>query len=138
MRQWTGLSALREIAPGSVVVVREKSLDLGGFVPVPDVLAVSRTAVTSGSLVFQPPDVHLVIEVMSPGTKTKDRVDRPEQYARAGIPCFWRVENEDDAMVVYTFQREPEGGYAPTGIFRDRVRVDQPFPIDIELPVVTW
>ena len=56
--------ALREIAPGSVVVVREKSLDLGGFVPVPDVLAVSRTAVTSGSLVFQPPDVHLVIEVM--------------------------------------------------------------------------
>ncbi|WP_216913866.1 hypothetical protein [Nocardia noduli] len=32
----------------------------------------------------------------------------------------------------------PEGGYAPTGIFRNRVKVDRPFPIDIELPDVTW
>jgi hypothetical protein len=75
---------------------------------------------------------------MSPGTKTKDRTLRPAQYAEAGIKCFWRVENEDDAMVVYTFELLPEGGYAPTGVFRDRVKVDRPFAIDIELPEVTW
>ncbi|MEV6098096.1 hypothetical protein [Nocardia sp. NPDC051981] len=32
------------------------------------------------------------------------------------------------------FELLPEGGYAPTG----RVKVDRPFPIDIELPEVTW
>jgi Uma2 family endonuclease len=129
--------ALRRIAPRSLVVATEKGIDLGRTVPEPDVLIVSRAVVTSGSLVFEPSDVHLAIEVVSPGT-TKDRTLRPAQYASAGIKCFWRVENEDDAMVVYTFELLPEGGYAPTGVFRGRVKVDRPFPIDIELPEVTW
>ena len=41
-------------------------------------------------------------------------------------------------MVVYTFELLPEGGYAPTGVFRGKVKVDRPFPIDIDLPEVTW
>jgi hypothetical protein len=52
-----------------------------------------------------------------PGTRTKDRTLRPVQYAGAGIKCFWRVENEDDAMVVYTFELLPEGTCAPAGVF---------------------
>jgi hypothetical protein len=48
------------------------------------------------------------------------------------------VENDDDAMVVHTFQRQPEGGYEPTGVFRKRIKVSQPFPIDIELSEVIW
>lgn len=130
--------ALRRIAPKSLVVATEKGIDLGRTVPEPDVLLVSRAVVTSGSLVFQPADVHLAIEVVSPGTTTKDRTLRPAQYASAGIKCFWRVENEEDAMVVYTFELLPEGGYAPTGVFRGKVKVDRPFPIDIDLPEVTW
>lgn len=130
--------ALRRIAPQALVVATEKGIDLGTTVPEPDVLLVSRAVVTSGSLVFQPSDVHLAIEVVSPGTTTKDRTLRPAQYAGASIKCFWRVENEDDAMVVYTFELLPEGGYAPTGVFRGKVKVDRPFPIDIDLPEVTW
>lgn len=130
--------ALRQIAPRSVVIATEMGVDLGHTVPEPDLLAVSREVVTSGSLAFQPSDVHLVIEVVSPGSVTKDRTLRPAQYAGAGIPCFWRVENQDDAMVVYTFELLPEGSYAPTGVFHSRVKLDRPFPIDIELPPVTW
>jgi Uma2 family endonuclease len=130
--------ALRQIAPRSVVIATEKGIDLSHTVPEPDVLVVSRTAVKSDSLVFQAADVYLAIEVVSPGTKTKDRTLRPVQYAAAGIKCFWRVENEDDAMVVYSFELLPEGIYAPTGVFHSRVKLDRPFPIDIELPGVTW
>jgi Uma2 family endonuclease len=130
--------ALRRIAPRSVVIAVEKGIDLRHTVPEPDVLVVSRSVVKSDSLLFQPSDVHLAIEVVSPGTVTKDRTLRPAQYAGAGITCFWRVENQDDAMVVYTFELLPEGGYAPTGVFHSRVKVDRPFPIDIELPEVTW
>lgn len=130
--------ALRRVAPREFVIATEKGIDLGNTVPEPDVLAVTREAVSADSLMFQPVDVHLVIEVVSPGTRTKDRTLRPAQYAGANIKCFWRVENEDDAMVVYTFELLPEGGYAPTGVHRTRVQVDRPFPIDIELPQVTW
>lgn len=130
--------ALRQIAPQSFVIATEKGVDLGHTVPEPDVLVVSRSAVKSGSLVFQPADVHLAVEVVSPGTTTKDRTLRPAQYAGAGIKCFWRVENADDAMVVYSFELLPEGGYAPTGVFHSRIKLDRPFPIDIEVPEVTW
>jgi Uma2 family endonuclease len=130
--------ALRRIAPPSVVIATEKGIDLGHSVPEPDVLAVSRAVVKSDSLLFQPSDVHLAIEVVSPGTVTKDRTLRPAQYAGAGIKCFWRVENQDDAMVVYTFELLPEGSYAPTGVFHSRVKLDRPFPIDFEVPEVTW
>jgi Uma2 family endonuclease len=130
--------ALRRIAPQSVAIMTEMGVDLGHTVPEPDVLVVSRVAVKSDSLSFQPSDVYLAIEVVSPGTKTKDRTLRPVQYAGAGIKCFWRVENQDDAMVVYTFELLPEGSYAPTGVFHSRVKLDRPFPIDIELPEVTW
>ncbi|MBH0778686.1 Uma2 family endonuclease [Nocardia bovistercoris] len=130
--------ALRRIAPSDIVIATEQGVDLGPTVPEPDLLAVNRAVVSADSLSFPPKDVHLVIEVMSPGTKTKDRVLRPAQYSEAGITCFWRVENESGAIVVYTFELLPEGGYAPTGIFRSRLKVDRPFPIDIELPEVTW
>jgi Uma2 family endonuclease len=130
--------ALRRITPQSMVVATEMGVDLGHTVPEPDVLVVSRAAVESDSLFFQPSDVHLAIEVVSPGSTTKDRTLRPVQYAGAGITCFWRVENRDDAMVVYTFELLPEGSYAPTGVFHSRVKLDRPFPIDIELPEVTW
>jgi Uma2 family endonuclease len=129
---------LRRIAPRSMVVATEKGVDLGHTVPEPDVLVVSRGVVKADSLVFQPSDVHLAIEVVSPGTTTKDRTLRPVQYAGAGIKCFWRVENSDDAMVVYAFELLPEGSYAPTGVFHSRVKLDRPFPIDFELPEVTW
>ncbi|WP_280275359.1 Uma2 family endonuclease [Nocardia wallacei] len=131
--------ALRGIAPRQFVITPEKGINLGHSVPEPDILAVSRSVVQSGSLVFRPEDVYLAVEIVSPGTKTKDRKLRPAQYAEAGIKHFWRVENEDDEMVVYTFELLPEGGcYAPSGVFRKRVQIDRPFPIDIELPAVTW
>ena len=41
-------------------------------------------------------------------------------------------------MVVYTFELLPEGTYAPTGAFHSRIKLDRPFPIDIEVPEVTW
>ncbi|RDI51933.1 Uma2 family endonuclease [Nocardia mexicana] len=131
--------ALRRIAPRSLVIATEKGVNLGGSVPEPDVLAVSRDAVQSESLLFEPEDVHLAIEVVSPRTKTKDRKLRPVQYAEAGIKYFWRVENENDEMVVYTFELLPEGGcYTPSGVFRKRLQIERPFSIDIELPEVTW
>jgi Uma2 family endonuclease len=128
--------ALRRIAPQALVVATEKGIDLGRTVPEPDVLVVSRVVVTSGSLVFQPSDVHLAIEVVSPGTTTKGRTLRASQYATAGTGWFWRERGRRYGRL--HLRTASEGGYAPTGVFRSRVKVDFPFPIDIELPEVTW
>lgn len=52
---------------------------------------------------FHPADVDLVVEIVSPESQTRDRVIKPEEYAAAGIPEFWLVEehpeDEADALV---------------------------------------
>jgi Uma2 family endonuclease len=131
--------ALREIAPEPMVIARRMSINLGRDVLVPDLLVVSREAVTADSLLFQQPDVNLVIEVKPPeatASERGDRRDRPERYANAGIPCYWLVNNDNGAMVIHTFELLPDGGYAPTGTFRRRLHADRPFPIDVEIPEV--
>lgn len=132
-------AALRSAAPRGCAVSRGQGMDMGDTVPVPDLLMVARSAVTADSLVFQPEHVHLVVEIVSPGTTTRDRRLRPLLYAEAGIQWFWRVENEGDEMVVYTFELMPGGGsYAPSGVFRKELHVDRPFKIEIELPEIAW
>jgi Uma2 family endonuclease len=36
--------------------------------------------------------VHTVVEVASPSNALVDRALKPQMYADAGIPCYWRVE----------------------------------------------
>jgi Uma2 family endonuclease len=131
---------LRRQASPDVAIVVGKGIELReDFAPVPDVLAVDRTKVQSASLTFTSSDASLVVEVVSLGTRTKDRKHRPLDYAGVGIPNFWLVENENDAMVVHTYELDPvNGGYVLRGIHRDRLHVQQPFRVDAEIPEVTW
>lgn len=68
-------------------------------------------------------DVLLVIEVVSPTTQTADRYEKPGEYARAGIPAFWRVELEPAIAVhVYRLVDEvyrDEGIYTRGGLIKD-------------------
>jgi Uma2 family endonuclease len=58
---------------------------------IPDLLITRRRGATA---VYQPEDVLLVAEVVSPSTATTDRMIKPQLYAAAGIPWFLRVELE--------------------------------------------
>src|SRR5258706_16456395 len=40
----------------------------------------------------RPEHVLLVVEVVSPGSETTDRIVKVDQYARAGIAFYWRIE----------------------------------------------
>jgi Uma2 family endonuclease len=63
----------------------------------PDV-AVVRSAALSGAQ-LSPSDVLLAVEVMSPSSVANDRVAKPAQYAAAGIPYFWRIEQEPPVLI---------------------------------------
>lgn len=45
----------------------------------------------------------LVIEILSPGTKTKDMVDKLNSYMLSGVREFWVVDPENPAVLVYGF-----------------------------------
>lgn len=81
--------------------------------------------------------VVLAIEVVSPESEIRDRARKPQLYAEAGIPFFWRVEASEGKPVVYAYQRDPAtGAYGPLGIFHERVVLTVPFAIDIDLTAI--
>ncbi|MFF5254808.1 Uma2 family endonuclease [Streptomyces leeuwenhoekii] len=92
-----------------------------------------HTELIDGSLVFVRPQT-LAIEVVSADSVSRDRETKPLKYARAGIPHYWRVEHEKGIAAVHAFELEPTtGAYTSVGIFRERMKVSAPFPVDLDL-----
>ena len=122
--------------PAHLMVVREMTVTLGiRQRPEPDIMVVAGSALTNLRMTsFTPEDVHLVVEVVSPESVERDRTTKPIKYSDAGIKHLWRVEQEDDKPVVYTFELEPASkAYVPTGIYRGRLKTDIGFEVDVDL-----
>ncbi len=103
--------------------------------PEPDLIVLRADAVNARSRTFYPADaVVLAVEVVSPESEECDRKWKPQLYAQAGIPFFWRVEDPDGDPVVYAYERDPASGtYGLLGIFHERITLVAPFKIDIDL-----
>ncbi len=83
---------------------------------------------------YEAEDVLLVVEVVSPDSEERDRKRKPQLYAEADIPNFWRVENNSGRPTVYVYELDPATkAYALTGIHHDRLKLSLPFKIDIDL-----
>ncbi|MFB4298063.1 Uma2 family endonuclease [Actinomadura sp. NTSP31] len=83
---------------------------------------------------YLPEEVLLVVEIVSPESEERDRDTKRIKYARAGIEFFWLVENESGRPAIHVLELDKAtGAYVATGIFRDRLKVDVPFPIDIDV-----
>lgn len=132
------VSGLRRAVPPELRVRREMTVVIdkrNGAEP--DVSLVRATAVRSpAQTYFQVSDVMLAIEVVSPDSEARDRDTKPHKYAAAGILHFWRVEMREGEWtpIVHVFMLNPESGsYQLVDTFRDRVKLDAPFDIDIDL-----
>jgi Uma2 family endonuclease len=83
----------------------------------------------------RPEHVLLVVEVVSPGSETTDRVVKADQYARAGIAFYWRVEQAaTGAPLVHTYLLDPAvGRYRQADVFTGKITISAPFPMDLDL-----
>ncbi|MCY1140750.1 Uma2 family endonuclease [Actinoplanes sp. Pm04-4] len=126
--------ALAEQAPPGIEIEREMTIRLDNRNrPESDLLA--TTALYEPDRTFFTPDqVLLVVEVVSPESAHRDRTVKLRKYAEAGIPSYWRVEDEDEVPVVHAYELdEPTRSYAPTGIHRNGLSTGVPFPIELDL-----
>jgi Uma2 family endonuclease len=83
----------------------------------------------------RPEHVLLVVEVVSPGSETTDRIVKADQYARAGIAFYWRVEQTaTGAPITYTYVLDPSTGrYGEGEVYTGVVKTTAPFAIEIDL-----
>lgn len=126
---------LQSLAPADLEVVREFTIDIDRQNrPEPDVVVVRADEVGPNETRFPADVVVMAIEVVSEDSVSRDRETKPLKYARAKIPHYWRVENENGRAAVHVFELEPTTGtYTSTGIFRERMKLDVPFPMDLDL-----
>ncbi|MEU2750652.1 Uma2 family endonuclease [Streptomyces collinus] len=127
---------LQSLAPADLEVFREFTIDLDRQNrPEPDVVVVRGDVVEDPDQTrFPAGAVLLAIEVVSEDSVSRDRETKPLKYARAKIPHYWRVENENGRAAVHVFELEPTTGtYTGINIFRERMKVDVPFPADLDL-----
>ena len=102
--------------PPEWLAVYESYVDYGGDGRVPDLLVVRRSALRRhGQRAYQPGDVGLAAEIVSPSSRRTDRLAKPAEYAEVGIPLMWRVELEPQ-LVVHPFRLEQGAWLAATPI----------------------
>lgn len=131
--------ALLDQAPDGFDVYREFTVTLDRHNrPEPDVLVVRAGADTGPrDTRLLPEDVILAVEVVSEDSVQRDREAKPHKYAAAGIPHFWRVEENNGLPVVYAYELDPSAKvYVPTGIHHDKLSLTVPFPLDIDLTAI--
>lgn len=123
-------------APEEIEVNSEMTVRLDKYNrPEPDVIA-STASIPPDATQYEAKDIVLAVEVVSPESAHRDKVVKPHKYAEAGIRHFWRVEDEDGnastAIHVYELDDQTRT-YVPVGIFRDTLKVDLPFPIELDV-----
>lgn len=127
---------LQSLASADFEVFREFTIDIDRQNrPEPDVVVVRGDVVEDPDQTRFPAEaVLLAVEVVSPDSVSRDRETKPLKYARAKIPHYWRVENEKGLAAVHAFELEPTtGAYTSVGIFRERMKLAAPFPVDLDL-----
>ncbi|MGW7294619.1 Uma2 family endonuclease [Streptomyces xiamenensis] len=126
--------ALEQQAPEGFEVEREMTVRLDARNrPEPDIV-VAAASYEKDRTWFAADQVRLAVEVVSPESAHRDRAVKRRKYAEAGIPHFWRIEDEEPGPAVNVLQLDvTTGTYVPAGIFREKLTRPVPFPIDLDL-----
>lgn len=93
----------------------------------PDVTVVRREDATGRRLERAP---LLVVEVLSPSTRTVDLVLKRRVLEEAGVPSYWLVDPDDRVVTVIELT---DGAYREVARGVD-VTVERPFPVRVRLP----
>jgi Uma2 family endonuclease len=83
----------------------------------------------------RPEHVLMVVEIVSPGSETTDRIVKADQYAKAAIAFYWRIEQAATGVpLVYTYVLDPATRvYRDGEVFTGVVKVSAPIAAEIDL-----
>ena len=102
---------------------------------IPDLVVVRAAIGGERRRYLGPGDVLLAVEVVSPSTRTRDRITKPAQYASIGIPNFWRIERDPVSLTAY---RLDGSVYAEIGTWAggEVAHLTEPFVVDVAIDVL--
>jgi Uma2 family endonuclease len=120
-------TAFRPATAVGVVVTHTKTLE-------PDMVLL-RTPVANEHHYVGPEQVLISVEIVSPGTKKRDRFYKPEAYARAGVPHYWRIEQSP--VHVFAYDLAADGSYQLIADSDLELVLTRPFEIRLPIAAIT-
>jgi Uma2 family endonuclease len=98
---------------------------------IPDIAVFGQSG--GGRVALDIADAVLLGEIVSPGNRRKDVIDRPRQYAAAGVPFFLRVDSRNRVPAIALFELV-DGEYQPVAAAAagSTFTMTQPFPFSID------
>lgn len=126
--------ALGRAAPRSMEVLEAVNVRVGpGRILIPDLVVVTRPGLDL--TVWDPPQVAMVVEIVSPGSVATDRAIKPPLYAGAGIEHYLRVELGTPSPSAVAC-RLRGGHYVQAAAAQpgQLLRLAEPFPVDLDSP----
>ncbi|MHB8296280.1 MAG: Uma2 family endonuclease [Acidimicrobiales bacterium] len=141
LTSWKLTGQLKQAVPAGLEVVEALGVRLPeGSLFIPDIVVAERDAVLGNrSGILDPAIVNLVVEIVSPESRTMDRVTKPPIYASAGIGAFWLVELDADpgpAIHAYSLRGDTLGDRAYVKSASagpgELLVLEEPFPISID------
>jgi Putative restriction endonuclease len=136
---WNLRGALREKLPDGYAVANELDVRLREvplLVRKPDVV-VFRKGGRNGTSPLRAENVVLAAEIVSPGSVTVDRVDKPAEYAAAGIPHSWRLE-QGFGLTLFVYELAANAAtYAQPVSFDLKYVARAPFEIDLDVQALS-
>ncbi|MEC3951699.1 Uma2 family endonuclease [Nocardia sp. CDC153] len=114
-------SLLGQALPDDFIVLPGVGVLVGDDEPIPD-LIVCGSVISWEDRGIPADQVNLVVEVVSLATAAMDRKIKPEIYAHAGIPNYWRLERNrftgqlpgEDLPVLFVYALGVDGEYELT------------------------
>jgi Uma2 family endonuclease len=97
-------------------------------------LAVLRQPLVRNHHFYDPRQVTLAVEIVTDGTKRRDRLEKPGEYAAAGIAHFWRIEQ--DPMHVHAYDLV-DGRYQRVADSDTELVLTAPFAIRLQIRDIT-
>ncbi|MEU4739635.1 Uma2 family endonuclease [Actinosynnema sp. NPDC023658] len=128
-------SCLKDQLPAGVVAILDVNVLIDPGPPLtvraPDLVVVRAERYWEHPKRFNPEDLLLAVEIVSPGTRRTDHMFKPIEYATVGIPHYWLVEL--DEPITLTAFSLVAGRYKEIARGTVEVRVPSPFPITVDL-----
>ena len=99
----------------------------------PDVLLL-RGPIDQQSHYYSPNQVLIAVEVVSPSTRRRDRFQKPNDYADAGIAHYWRIEQNPIHIFAYDLV---DDRYELVGDSDELLALTKPFDIELAIRDIT-
>jgi Uncharacterized protein conserved in cyanobacteria len=126
---WSLRDAIQPFQPTGYYVAGPLNLDLHPSYRIPDLCIIPRSLVGQGRLLVNPHEMLLAVEIVSPSSRTTDRITKPAEYATAGIPGYWRVEMDPDVTLTAYALDKTAATYTELGTWArgETTVIEEPF-----------